>query len=103
MYVFLMFVYVLIFSSIFAVFLPRLVNEKSSDKESTIQKMKALYSMELIGFAAGFAIVEMSWNKGVTLLFPFNGFCWRSYFIWLCRNKFGPQLLFCWQLSVATL
>jgi hypothetical protein len=59
-YVVLMFVYALIFSSIFAVFLPRLVLEKSPDKETAIQKMKVLYSIELIGFAGGFAIVGMS-------------------------------------------
>ena len=59
-YVVLMFVYALIFSSILAVFLPRLVDEKSSDKEFAIQKMKVLYSIELIGFAGGFAIVGMS-------------------------------------------
>jgi spermidine synthase len=69
-YVVLMFIYALIFSSIFAVFLPRLVHEKSSDKESALQKMKVLYSMELIGFAAGFAIVGMSWNKGVDFILP---------------------------------
>ena len=69
-YVVLMFVYALIFSSIFAVFLPRLVHEKSPDKESAIQKMKVLYSMELIGFAVGFAIVGMSWNKGVDFILP---------------------------------
>jgi hypothetical protein len=70
MYVVLMFFYALIFSSIFAVFLPRLVQEKSSDKESPIQKMKVLYSKELIGFASGFAIVGMSWNKGVDFILP---------------------------------
>jgi hypothetical protein len=73
MYVVLMFVYALIFSSIFAVFLSRLVHEKSSDKESAIQKTKVLYSMELIGFAAGFAIVGMSWNKGVEFILPIYG------------------------------
>lgn len=69
-YMILMFVYALIFSSIFAVFLPRLIHEKSTDKESTLQKMKVLYSMELIGFAAGFAIVGLSWNKGVDFILP---------------------------------
>ena len=39
-YVHLMFVYALISSSIFAVFLPRLVHGKSPDKESAIQKIK---------------------------------------------------------------
>lgn len=69
-YVALMFVYALIFSSIFAVFLPRLINEKIADPETAIHKMKVLYSMELAGFAAGFAIVGMSWNKGVDFIIP---------------------------------
>lgn len=69
-YVALMFFYALIFSSIFAVFLPRLVNEKISNPETSIQKMKVLYSMELLGFAAGFAIIGLSWNKGVDFILP---------------------------------
>ena len=64
-YVALMFAYALIFSSIFAVFLPRRVHG-----ETAPQKMKILYSMELVGFAAGFVIVGLSWNKGVDFLIP---------------------------------
>lgn len=70
MYVILMFVYALIFSSIFAVFLPRLVHEKISDPDVALQKMKVLYSLEMVGFAAGFAIVGLSWNKGVDFILP---------------------------------
>ncbi len=32
--------------------------------------MKVLYSMELAGFAVGFAIVSLSWNKGVEFIIP---------------------------------
>jgi hypothetical protein len=53
-----MFIYDLIFSSIFVVFLP-LVHKRFSDKESAIQKLKVLYSIKLVGFAAGFVIVGM--------------------------------------------
>jgi hypothetical protein len=56
----LMFIYALIFSSTLAVFLPRLVHEKSVDKESAIQKIKVQYPMKLIGFSAGIAIAGMS-------------------------------------------
>ena len=69
-YVALMFFYALIFSSIFAVFLPRLINKNTSGQTTTVQKLKVLYSMELIGFAAGFAIVGLSWNKGVAFIIP---------------------------------
>lgn len=69
-YVILMFVYALIFSSIFAVFLPRLINAKTSPTETAIKKMKVLYSLEMVGFAAGFAIVGLSWNKGVDFILP---------------------------------
>ena len=51
-------------------FLSRLVHKKSADKESAIQRMKVLYSIELIGFAAWFAIVDMSWNKGIDFMLP---------------------------------
>jgi len=64
-YVILMFTYALIFSSIFAVFLPRKVHG-----ESAPQKMRILYSMELTGFAVGFSIVGLSWNKGVDFIIP---------------------------------
>ena len=64
-YMALMFVYALIFSSIFAVFLPRRIHG-----ETALQKMKILYSMELVGFAAGFAVVGLSWNKGVDFIIP---------------------------------
>jgi spermidine synthase len=69
-YVALMFVYALIFSSIFAVFLPRLINRNLSNPDTAIQKMKVLYSLELAGFAAGFIIVGLSWNKGVDFIIP---------------------------------
>ncbi|MBT4619675.1 MAG: hypothetical protein HOC04_01060 [Nitrospina sp.] len=69
-YVALMFIYALIFSSIFAVFLPRRVNGGSSNPDTTIKNLKILYSMELIGFAAGFAIVGLSWNKGIDFIIP---------------------------------
>jgi len=67
-YVILMFVYALIFSSIFAVFLPRLIHQTTD--ENAIEKMKVLYSLEMVGFAAGFAVVGLSWNKGVDFILP---------------------------------
>jgi hypothetical protein len=97
-----MFVYALIFSSIFAVFLPRLVHEKSPDKESTIQKMKVLYSMELIGFAVGFAIVGLSCNKGIDFILPIYWVLLAVIIHLSLQKKHGPQLLYCRQLSVAT-
>lgn len=64
-YVALMFTYALIFSSVFAVFLPRRVHG-----ETAPQKLRFLYSMELVGFAAGFAIISLCWNKGVDFIIP---------------------------------
>jgi hypothetical protein len=52
------------------VFLSWLIHEKSDDKESAIKKLKALYPMELIGFAAEFAIVGMNWNKWISFILP---------------------------------
>ncbi|MEK9629294.1 MAG: hypothetical protein VW455_09775, partial [Nitrospinota bacterium] len=70
-YIILMFVYALIFSSIFAVFLPRLIHGEGSSAESSIKKIKVLYSCEMVGFAYGFAFVGLSWNKGVDFILPF--------------------------------
>lgn len=64
-YILLMFVYAFIFSSIFAVFLTRLVHEKTASEKPAIKEMKVLYSLELAGFASGFMIVGLSWNKGI--------------------------------------
>ncbi len=64
-YMALMFTYALLFSSIFAVFLPRRVHGEAAPK-----KMRILYSMELVGFAVGFAIVGLCWNKGVDFIIP---------------------------------
>ncbi len=69
-YMVLMFIYALIFTSLFAMFLPRRINAEHCDPDTTIQKLKILYSMELVGFAAGFAIVGLSWNKGVDFILP---------------------------------
>ena len=69
-YILLMFVYAFIFSSIFAVFLPRLVHEKTASEKPAIKEMKVLYSLELAGFASGFMIVGLSWNKGIGFILP---------------------------------
>jgi len=62
----LLFVYALIFSSLFAAFLPRLI---SYDNEwSPELRLKIFYTLELLGFCAGFAAVGWSMNKPVAAI-----------------------------------
>ena len=66
-----LFFYALIFIFIFAVFLHRLVHERSSDKESAILKMKVLYSMELMGFACGYnssGVAEQNMDRNICVV-----------------------------------
>ena len=89
-------VYALSFSSIFVIFLPRLAHEESPDKESAIQKIKVLNSMELIGFVAVCAMVGMSWNKGVDLILPvYWALLAAIIHLELHIKKYGPQFLCC--------
>ncbi|MFQ5450915.1 MAG: hypothetical protein ACE5E9_09820 [Nitrospinaceae bacterium] len=68
-YMVLMFGYAFVFSSIFATFLPRLAAQNDSDM-SPEQRLKILYSVELLGFALGFTIVGWSWNQPLSHLLP---------------------------------
>ncbi len=68
-YLLLMFFYALIFSSIFATFLPRLAGQEVPAL-SPVEKFRKLYSVELAGFAVGFVIVGLSWNRGVDFILP---------------------------------
>ncbi len=58
----LMFAYALLFSSMFACFLPQLVHGED-DGASSRQRLKIFYSVELAGFVMGFAIIGWSWNQ----------------------------------------
>ncbi len=62
-------IYSLIFSSIFAAFLPRLIS-LGDDSMSPVEKLRLNYSSELLGFVTGFAFVGMSMNKPVVFLLP---------------------------------
>jgi len=66
-YLALMFGYALIFSSMFAAFLPQLIH--IPDEQSTpVKRLKVFYSIELLGFLAGFALVGWSWNQPLSHL-----------------------------------
>jgi spermidine synthase len=61
-YMGLMFLYALLFSSMFACFLPQLVHGEDDGADSR-QRLKIFYSVELLGFVVGFIIIGWSWNK----------------------------------------
>jgi len=61
-YMGLMFAYALLFSSMFACFLPQLVHGES-DGATPLQRLKIFYTAELSGFVMGFVLIGWSWNQ----------------------------------------
>jgi spermidine synthase len=68
----LLFLYALVFSTLFATFLPRLVSDAEDMGQSRVERMRVFYGLELVGFMCGFVVVGLSWNKPlVYLLVPY--------------------------------
>lgn len=63
-----LFFYALVFSAMFAAFLPRLVSSDGNSASEAEKNMKVFYSIELAGFAAGLLLVGWSWNKPLVQL-----------------------------------
>ncbi|MFQ5482910.1 MAG: hypothetical protein ACE5ER_09140 [Nitrospinaceae bacterium] len=63
------FAYALVFSSALAMFLPRLV-DGGPGTNSPADRLKTFYTLELLGFAAGFLLVGLTWNQPLTALLP---------------------------------
>ena len=61
-YLALLFSYALIFNTIFATFLPRMITADTDDSRTELERMKIYYALELAGFMTGFGIVALSWN-----------------------------------------
>lgn len=61
-----LFLYALIFSAIFAAFLPRLVSSDQSGEPE--RNLKIFYSIELAGFGVGLLLVGWSWNRPLAQL-----------------------------------
>ncbi len=68
-YLALLFTYALLFSSIFAAFLPRLVSLAATGG-SEEERLKTFYTVELIGFVAGFVVIGSTWNHPLIYLLP---------------------------------
>ncbi len=68
-YLALLFIYALLFTAVFATFLPRLVSLESDDKTQET-RLKVYYSIEILGFVFGFFIVALSWNRSLIYLLP---------------------------------
>lgn len=64
----LLFVYALIFNTVFAIFLPRLVSSDSGPQTTEATRLRTYYSVELAGFVTGFGIVALSWNNPIGYL-----------------------------------
>ncbi len=71
----LLFLYALLFNSVFAVFLPRLVEAADADEAAEADptiRLRRYYALELVGFMIGFGVVALSWNRpAVFLLLPY--------------------------------
>lgn len=65
-----LFFYALLFNANFAVFLPRLIQpaETPQTPAEQIKKLRIYYSIELLGFVAGFLLIGLSWNKPLIYL-----------------------------------
>jgi spermidine synthase len=59
----LLFFYALLFNTIFAVFLPRLITLEQDSGRSEGEKLRVYYALELAGFMSGFFVVIFSWVK----------------------------------------
>ncbi len=64
----LLFAYALIFNTIFATFLPRLITLSEDDAKTEAERLRVYYGLELAGFMSGFAIVALSWNHPLNAL-----------------------------------
>ena len=66
--------YALIFNTMFAIFLPRLIASADDDPASASEdeRLRLYYGLELCGFMTGFAIVALSWYRPpIALLAPY--------------------------------
>ncbi len=59
----LLFVYALLFNTVFATFLPRLISLTEDPGKSEAERLRSYYGLELTGFMSGFLIVAFSWNQ----------------------------------------
>ena len=67
-------VYALIFNTVFAIFLPRLIatGDDDPDLRSEDARLRLYYGLELAGFMVGFGLVALSWHRpAVYLLAPY--------------------------------
>lgn len=68
----LLFGYALIFNTIFATFLPRMIELSDDSLKSERERLITYYGLELGGFICGFLIVAFSWNHPIGyILFPY--------------------------------
>ena len=58
----LLFGYAVLFNSIFAAFLPRLISVPDDTATDSVARLRRCYGIELAGFVAGVAVVALSWN-----------------------------------------
>lgn len=62
-YLVLLFCYALLFNTLFAVFLPRLISVESQTGADEARRLRVYYGLELAGFMSGFLVVVFSWVK----------------------------------------
>ncbi len=67
-YLSLLFFYALVFNTMFATFLPRLVHTDAAERLTPLQRLQRYYGLELAGFITGFAIIIFSWNRPLEYL-----------------------------------
>jgi len=74
-----LFFYALSLSSIFSIFLPKLIEEGGG----SVKALKRYYTIELAGFITAFIVIGISWNHESTFLLPFY---WSLIFVLLAST-----------------
>lgn len=96
----LLFTFALFFNSAFTTFLPRLIDLPDAGS-SAVQRLRACYSVELLGFAAGFAAVAWSWNRPLSHLLPVYWVLLGAILCLVLKQK-APKILFFVLLLIAS-
>ncbi len=87
-YLSLLFIYALVFNTMFATFLPRLVHFDAGERLTPLARLQRFYGLELAGFITGFVIIILSWNRPLVYLLAPYWVIIGLVFFFVVRNKF---------------
>ncbi len=71
-YLTLLFAHALLFNVALAMFLPRTAHASSEDGTDSPYRIRVFYAAELLGFAVGFFLISLTWNRPIAWLLPIH-------------------------------